>query len=170
MMSNIRLQDGQLARALEPLDAILKTIKEPGVGFFLPEIHRLRAECLLRMDPANFDLAIREFELAIGRQSNSKRACFGCVPPSVFRVLWPRGVGRRTASHSFRRSSSLSAVTTSPKNSLRPGKSFPRVSYNRSWLAPIPLLAPLRHADRIEKCPLSGATRKTFAHTEFFSV
>src|SRR5712671_2593339 len=32
------------------------------------------------------------------------------------------------------------------------------------------LLAPLRHADCIERCPLSGVTRKTFAHTEFFSV
>jgi hypothetical protein len=31
-------------------------------------------------------------------------------------------------------------------------------------------LAPLRLADRIEQCPLSGVTRKTFAHTEFFSV
>jgi hypothetical protein len=29
---------------------------------------------------------------------------------------------------------------------------------------------PLRHADCIEECPLSGVTRKTFAHTEFFSV
>jgi len=28
----------------------------------------------------------------------------------------------------------------------------------------------LRHADCIEECPLSGVTRKTFAHTEFFSV
>jgi hypothetical protein len=31
-------------------------------------------------------------------------------------------------------------------------------------------LAPLRHADSIEQCPLSGVTRKTFAHAEFFSV
>src|SRR6266481_1046735 len=31
-------------------------------------------------------------------------------------------------------------------------------------------LAPLRHADCIEQCPLSGVTRKTFAPTEFFSV
>jgi len=31
-------------------------------------------------------------------------------------------------------------------------------------------LARLRHADRIEQCPLSGVTRKTFAHIEFFSV
>jgi class 3 adenylate cyclase/tetratricopeptide (TPR) repeat protein len=65
MMSNILLQDGQLARALEPLDAILKTIREPGVGFFLPEIHRLHAECLLQMDPSNFEGATRELELAI---------------------------------------------------------------------------------------------------------
>jgi hypothetical protein len=36
--------------------------------------------------------------------------------------------------------------------------------------APRRLMAPLRHADRIEQCPLSGVTRKTFAHTEFFSV
>ena len=33
-----------------------------------------------------------------------------------------------------------------------------------------PLLARLRHAGCIEQCPLSGVTRKTFAHTEFFSV
>jgi hypothetical protein len=31
-------------------------------------------------------------------------------------------------------------------------------------------VAPSRHADCIERCPLSGVTRKTFAHTEFFSV
>src|SRR6266436_7086942 len=29
---------------------------------------------------------------------------------------------------------------------------------------------PLRHADCIERCPLSGVTRKIFARTEFFSV
>jgi hypothetical protein len=34
----------------------------------------------------------------------------------------------------------------------------------------VPLLARLRHADRIEQCPLSGLTRKTFAQPEFFSV
>jgi predicted ATPase len=76
MMSNIRLQDGQFARALEPLDAILKTIKEPGVGFFLPEIHRLRAECLLRIDPSNFDVAIRELELAIATAKQQQARVF----------------------------------------------------------------------------------------------
>jgi hypothetical protein len=32
------------------------------------------------------------------------------------------------------------------------------------------LMAPLRHADCIEQCALSGVTRKTFAQAEFFSV
>jgi hypothetical protein len=31
-------------------------------------------------------------------------------------------------------------------------------------------LARLRHADCIERCPLSRVTRKTFAQTEFFRV
>jgi hypothetical protein len=30
--------------------------------------------------------------------------------------------------------------------------------------------AQMRSADRIEQCPLSGVTEKTFAHAEFFSV
>ena len=33
-----------------------------------------------------------------------------------------------------------------------------------------PEVAPLRHPDCIAQCPLSGLTRKTFAHSEFFSV
>jgi len=65
LLASIRLETGQVARALEPLDMMLRTVTEPGVGVFLPEIHRLRAECLLRLDPANFDEAIREFETAI---------------------------------------------------------------------------------------------------------
>ena len=65
LMSSIRLQDGQSARALESLDMILKTVKEPGVGFFLPEIYRQRAECMLRIDPKNVDETIRELEVAI---------------------------------------------------------------------------------------------------------
>jgi hypothetical protein len=30
-------------------------------------------------------------------------------------------------------------------------------------------LSQMRSADRVEQCPLSGATEKTFAHPEFFS-
>jgi hypothetical protein len=36
--------------------------------------------------------------------------------------------------------------------------------------APGPLLARMRNANCIEQCPSSGAKRKTYAHTEIFSV
>jgi hypothetical protein len=40
----------------------------------------------------------------------------------------------------------------------------------RAFLLPIPLLAPLRHAECVKRCPSLKAKRKTCAHTEFFSV
>jgi hypothetical protein len=55
---------------------MLRTIKEPGVGFFLPEIHRLRAECLLRLDPSNFDEAVHEFEFAIATAKQQQARVF----------------------------------------------------------------------------------------------
>jgi class 3 adenylate cyclase/tetratricopeptide (TPR) repeat protein len=92
LISDIRLQDGQIARALEPLDASLLTIKEPGVGFFLPEIHRLRGNCLLRLDPGNFDEAVGEFEaaIAIARQQQA-RVFWLRAAISLSRALTPRG-------------------------------------------------------------------------------
>jgi len=65
LMASILLEAGEVGRALALLDAILESVKEPGVGFYVPEIHRLRAECLLRADPANFDEAVRGWEAAI---------------------------------------------------------------------------------------------------------
>jgi class 3 adenylate cyclase/predicted ATPase len=65
LLAGVRLQSGQAAAAIEPLDAILPTIREPGVGFFLSEIYRLRGECLLRMGSSHFDSAITEFETAL---------------------------------------------------------------------------------------------------------
>jgi class 3 adenylate cyclase/predicted ATPase len=76
LLANIRLEAGQVARALEPLDMMLRTIKEPGVGFFLPEIHRLRAECLLRLDSSNFDEAVREFKLAVATAKQQQARVF----------------------------------------------------------------------------------------------
>jgi class 3 adenylate cyclase len=76
LLASIRLEAGQFARALEPLDMMLRTIKEPGVGFFLPEIHRLRAECLLRFDSSNFDEAVHEFELAIATAKQQQARVF----------------------------------------------------------------------------------------------
>jgi predicted ATPase len=76
LLAIVRMEAGQVARALEPLDMILRTIKEPGVGFFLPEIQRLRAECLLRHDLTQFDEAIREFETAIATAKQQQARVF----------------------------------------------------------------------------------------------
>ena len=76
LLAGVRLEAGQVERSFEPLDMMLRTIKEPGVGFYLPEIHRLRAECLLRLDPANFDEAIGEFETAIATAKQQQARTF----------------------------------------------------------------------------------------------
>ncbi len=65
LLASVRLEAGQAARALELVDTILNTVKEPGVGFYLPELQRLRGECLLLLNPPDFDEAVREFEAAI---------------------------------------------------------------------------------------------------------
>jgi tetratricopeptide (TPR) repeat protein len=65
LLASIRLEAGQAAQALELLNSVLKTVREPKVGLYLPEIHRLRGECLLRLDPGALDQAVREFETAI---------------------------------------------------------------------------------------------------------
>ncbi len=65
LMARVRIEAGQAAQALELLDDIIKTVREPGVGIYVPEIHRLRGECLLRLHSGDFSAAIREFETAI---------------------------------------------------------------------------------------------------------
>jgi predicted ATPase len=65
LLASVRLECGQAARALEVLDSVSSLFKEPAVGLYLPEVQRLRAECLLRLDPAHVDEAVREFETAI---------------------------------------------------------------------------------------------------------
>jgi predicted ATPase len=52
------------ADALALLDRALAGIDEPGVGFYLPEIYRLRGACLLALDRNNKDEARRAFTLA----------------------------------------------------------------------------------------------------------
>jgi predicted ATPase len=65
LMAGVRLEAGQAAQALELLDDILKTVREPGVGIYVPEIHRLRGESLLRLDTGRLNEAMHEFETAI---------------------------------------------------------------------------------------------------------
>jgi len=76
LLASVRLEAGRVEEAFEPLDAILRTIKEPGVGFFLPEINRLRAECLLRLEPPRFDEATDAFQTAIATARQQQARTF----------------------------------------------------------------------------------------------
>jgi tetratricopeptide (TPR) repeat protein len=76
LISSVRLQAGQVARALEPVEAFLAAVREPGVGCFLPEVHRLRAECLLRLDPPRLDEAVRELEVTIAMAKQQQARLF----------------------------------------------------------------------------------------------
>ena len=73
LLATGRLLTGEPAHALEPIDAILPTFTEPGVGVYLPELHRLRGECLLRLDPSRLDEAVRDFQsaIAVAKQQNA---------------------------------------------------------------------------------------------------
>ena len=46
---------GRSAEGLALLDRAIAAIDEPGVGFYLPEIYRLRGECLLALGRGNMD-------------------------------------------------------------------------------------------------------------------
>jgi predicted ATPase len=64
LAAEVLLVAGRPADGLAHLDRALAAIDEPGVGFYLPEIYRLRGECLLALDRANKDEARRAFTTA----------------------------------------------------------------------------------------------------------
>jgi predicted ATPase len=76
LLAGVRLEAGQAAQALALLDEVLHAIKEPGVGLYLPEIHRLRGRCLLALDDGRFDGAVREFEAAIATAKRQAASAF----------------------------------------------------------------------------------------------
>jgi predicted ATPase len=64
LAAEVLLVAGRPADGLAHLDRALAAIDEPGVGFYLPEIYRLRGECLLALDRANKDEARLAFATA----------------------------------------------------------------------------------------------------------
>jgi class 3 adenylate cyclase/tetratricopeptide (TPR) repeat protein/ABC-type transport system involved in cytochrome c biogenesis ATPase subunit len=59
--ADVLLAAGRPADGLVHLDRALAGIDEPGIGFYLPEIYRLRGACLLALDRANKAEARRAF-------------------------------------------------------------------------------------------------------------
>jgi class 3 adenylate cyclase/tetratricopeptide (TPR) repeat protein len=64
LAAEVFLAAGRAADGLAQLDRAIAGIEEPGVGFFLPEIYRLRGQCLLALNRANKAEARQAFTTA----------------------------------------------------------------------------------------------------------
>jgi class 3 adenylate cyclase/tetratricopeptide (TPR) repeat protein/energy-coupling factor transporter ATP-binding protein EcfA2 len=53
LAAEVLLAAGRSADALTHLDRAIAAVEEPRVGFYLPELHRLRGECLLSLNRGN---------------------------------------------------------------------------------------------------------------------
>jgi hypothetical protein len=60
----VLLAAGRSADGLALLDRAIAAIDEPGIGFYLPEIYRLRGECLLALGRGNMDETLQAFAAA----------------------------------------------------------------------------------------------------------
>jgi predicted ATPase len=63
--AEVLLTAGRPADGLVHLDRAIAGIEEPGIGFYLPEIYRLRGACLLALDRHNKDEARSAFATAL---------------------------------------------------------------------------------------------------------
>ena len=64
LAAEVLLGAGRAADVLAHLDRAIAGIDEPGVGFYVPEIYRLRGECLLALGRGNKDEARQAFTTA----------------------------------------------------------------------------------------------------------
>jgi tetratricopeptide (TPR) repeat protein len=73
LAGEVLLAVGRSADGLAYLDDAIAGIDEPGVGLYLPEIYRLRGECLLAIDRGNKEQARQAFTTAadIGRRQGA---------------------------------------------------------------------------------------------------
>jgi predicted ATPase/class 3 adenylate cyclase len=65
LAAEVLLAAGRPADGLAHLDRALAGIEEPGIGFYLPEIYRLRGASLLALDRGNLDEARSAFATAL---------------------------------------------------------------------------------------------------------
>ena len=73
LAGEVLLTAGRPRDGLAHLDRAIAMTEEPGVGLYLPELHRLRGECLLALDRTNREKARRAFTTArdIARQQGA---------------------------------------------------------------------------------------------------
>ena len=65
LAAEVLLTAGRPADGLTHLDRAIAAVEEPGVGFYLPELHRFRGECLLSLDRGNKAEARQAFMMAL---------------------------------------------------------------------------------------------------------
>jgi len=73
LAAEVLLAAGRPADGLAHLDRAIATVDEPGVGFYLPEIYRLRGECLLALGRDRKEEARQAFATArdVARQQGA---------------------------------------------------------------------------------------------------
>ncbi len=96
LLASVRLEAGHPTQAIELLDPILETVREPGVGFYLPEIRRLRGEALLQLGDGQTAAAASEFESAIAIAKQQRSQLFQLRAALSLARLWAaRGAPER---------------------------------------------------------------------------
>ena len=76
ILADARERAGRITDALELVQGALATVAEPGVGMFVPEHHRLRGVCLLRLGSGHADEAMRSLQTALGVARQQGAALF----------------------------------------------------------------------------------------------
>jgi predicted ATPase len=64
LAAEVMLAAGRPADGLAHLDRAIAMLDEPGVGLYVPELYRLRGECLLALNRRNKAKAKQAFEIA----------------------------------------------------------------------------------------------------------
>ena len=65
LLADVRIRAGRVSDALDVTRSALNTVTEPGVGFYVSELHRLHGVCLLRLGSSHEDEAMRSLQTAL---------------------------------------------------------------------------------------------------------
>jgi class 3 adenylate cyclase/tetratricopeptide (TPR) repeat protein len=76
LLATARVAAGNTVDGLALIDAVLTTFTEPGVGFYLPELYRIRGQCLLALGDGRFNEAVAEFDAAIAAAKQQQSRLF----------------------------------------------------------------------------------------------
>jgi len=72
LLAEICVESGHYDLALQTLEAAIASVAEPGVGFFVPELHRVKGVCLERRRPGDPDARrCMETAVAVARQQGA---------------------------------------------------------------------------------------------------